>query len=212
MPADGERFDAQVEHDRRSRLRAADADREFVHSILSAAMANGNLSPTEYSERAGRAVEAKTFGELDALTDDLPVAQLGIALPVQQEAPVSRVTTGSTRPPVETAFAFMSGSEVGGNAVVGSDLAATAIMGGVEIDLRDVEFAAPALTIRCTSIMGGIEITVPPDVTVEITGSAVMGGFDRKAAGRGAPGSPTVSITGFALMGGIEVKRKARDQ
>ena len=37
--------------DRRARLRAADADRELVHEILSAAMAHGSLSPVEYEER-----------------------------------------------------------------------------------------------------------------------------------------------------------------
>lgn len=57
--------------DRRARLRAADADRELVHEILSAAMAHGSLSPVEYEERAGKAVLAKTFGDLDALTDTI---------------------------------------------------------------------------------------------------------------------------------------------
>mgnify|MGYP002653320912 FL=1 len=57
--------------DRRARLRAADADRELVHEILSAAMAHGSLSPVEYEERAGKAVLAKTFGDLDALTDEV---------------------------------------------------------------------------------------------------------------------------------------------
>ena len=47
-------------------------------------------------------------------------------------------------------------------------------MGGIDIDLREVEFTAPQLTIRCAAIMGGIDITVPPDVTVEVNGLAVM--------------------------------------
>ncbi|GAC70410.1 hypothetical protein GS4_34_00960 [Gordonia soli NBRC 108243] len=172
-------------------------------------MANGNLSPVEYEERAGKAVVAKTFGELDDLTDDLPVAQLGVGAPAS-DTHTRPAATPSGRPPVRNAIAIMSGSEVGGNAAVAEDLNAVAIMGGVEIDLREVEFTSPTLTIRATAIMGGVEITVPPDVTVEIGGSAIMGGFNRRAAGRGAPGAPIVSITGFALMGGVEVKRKPR--
>ena len=202
--------DLPAPDDRRARLRAADTDRELVHHILSAAMAGGSLSPAEYEERAGKAAAAKTFGELDELTDDLPVGQLGVPMPFVGETVVSRVSGASGRRPVQHRLALMSGAEVNGNAVVGDSLSATAIMGGVEIDLREVEWTSPVLTIRCTAIMGGIDITVPPDVTVEVGGWAVMGGFGGRSAGSGVPGAPTVRVVGFALMGGVEVKRKDR--
>ncbi|RPA10238.1 DUF1707 domain-containing protein [Gordonia sp. OPL2] len=202
--------DLPAPDDRRARLRAADADRELVHQILSAAMARGSLSPVEYEERAGKAAAAKTFGELDDLTDDLPVGQLGVPMPFVGETSVSRVAPAAGRRPVLHRLALLSGTEVRGNAVVADTLTATAIMGGVEIDLREVEWTAPVLTIRCTSVMGGIDITVPPDVTVEIGGWAVMGGFGGRAGGPGVPGAPTVRVVGFALMGGVEVKRKDR--
>lgn len=174
-------------------------------------MANGSLSPAEYEERAGRAVAAKTFGDLDDLTDDLPVGQLGVPIPFEGEPTPSRVSTGSGLRPIRHAFAFMSGTEIGGRAAVGESLTAIALMGGIEIDLRQVEFTAPLLTIRCTSIMGGIDITVPPDVTVESNGLAIMGGFGGRAAGAGVAGAPTVRIVGFALMGAVDVKRKERE-
>ncbi|AZG45248.1 DUF1707 SHOCT-like domain-containing protein [Gordonia insulae] len=202
--------DLPVPDDHRARLRAADTDRELVHQILSAAMARGSLSPAEFEERAGKAVVAKTFGELDELTDDLPVGQLGVPMPFVGETTVSRVTPGSGRPPVQHRLALMSGAEVRGDVVVADSLSATAIMGGVEIDLRQAEFTAPVLTIRCTAVMGGIDITVPPDVTVEIGGWAVMGGFGGRASGVGIAGAPTVRVVGFALMGGVDVKRKDR--
>ncbi|MEP9393963.1 DUF1707 domain-containing protein [Gordonia sp. VNQ95] len=198
--------------DRAARMRAADADRELVHEILSAAMEQGSLSPEEYSDRAGKALTAKTFGDLDALTDDLPVTQLGVRLPAAGAPYPSRVTPHSGREPVRSRLAIMSGSELKGQAAVAEHLSATAIMGGVEIDLRQVEFTEPHLTIQCVAIMGGVDITVPPDVTVEIDGSAVMGGFGGKAAGPGAPGAPAVRVTGFALMGGVEVKRRERGE
>ncbi len=40
--------DPTYDDDRRSRMRAADADRELVHEILSAAMEQGSLTPAEY--------------------------------------------------------------------------------------------------------------------------------------------------------------------
>ncbi|MCH5641876.1 DUF1707 domain-containing protein [Gordonia sp. ABSL49_1] len=201
--------------DRRARLRAADADRELVHEILSAAMAGGNLSPAEYEERAGKAVMAKTFGDLDELTDDLPVAQLGVALPTWPVVDTTRGTrvTGRADSPaiVRHRLAIMSGSELKGTAPVAGHLSATAIMGGVEIDLREVEFTEPVLTIQCVAIMGGVDITVPEDVTVDVGGLGIMGGFGGANA-TGAPGAPTVRVTGLALMGGVDVKRKPVDE
>ncbi|MXP22826.1 DUF1707 domain-containing protein [Gordonia sp. HNM0687] len=203
--------DLPAPDDARARLRAADADRELVHQILSAAVERGSLTLSEYEERAGRAVAAKTFGELDALTDDLPVGQLGVPMPFVGETTVSRVAPPSGRRPIQHRFALMSGTELRGNVPVGDGLTATAVMGGIDIDLREVEFTAPQLTIRCTALMGGIDITVPPDVGVDVNGWAVMGGFGGRAAGPGAPGAPTVRVVGLALMGAVEVKRKDRE-
>ncbi|NDK88693.1 DUF1707 domain-containing protein [Gordonia desulfuricans] len=197
--------------DGHSRMRAADADRELVQQILAAALTGGHLTAAEYEQRSGRAVLAKTFGDLDTLTDDLPVTQLGVALPQPGDPYPSRVSSGSGREPIRSRLAILSGSELTGAVPVAEHLSATAILGGVEIDLREVEFTAPHLTIQCLAIMGGIDIVVPPDVAVEIGGGAIMGGFGGgKAAGPGTPGAPTVHITGFAVMGGVEVKRKER--
>jgi hypothetical protein len=53
-------------------LRAADADRASVAAVLGEHMAAGRLTLAEYDERVTRAYEAKTYGELDAITADLP--------------------------------------------------------------------------------------------------------------------------------------------
>jgi hypothetical protein len=53
-------------------LRAADADRAAVATVLGEHMAAGRLTVAEYEDRLSRAYAAKTYGELDALTTDLP--------------------------------------------------------------------------------------------------------------------------------------------
>ncbi|GGF34324.1 DUF1707 SHOCT-like domain-containing protein [Williamsia phyllosphaerae] len=197
----------------RARLRASDADRSLVHDILAAAMTQGHLSPTEYETRASSAVAASTFGELDALTDDLPVsdiARAGGPSPdvIDLDAAAYSMTSGASTSPVTTKIAVMSGTDLVGNVPVGSELQVFALMGGAEIDLRRVEFTEPTLTVRAFAIMGGIEVLVPEDATVEISGLGLMGGFSHKAAGRGRPGAPTIKVVGLALMGGVEVERK----
>ncbi|MGO9078005.1 MAG: DUF1707 and DUF4190 domain-containing protein [Streptosporangiaceae bacterium] len=53
-------------------MRASDQDRDATASILQTAFAEGRLSQDEYEDRVGRALTARTFAELDALTADLP--------------------------------------------------------------------------------------------------------------------------------------------
>jgi hypothetical protein len=53
-------------------LRASDAEREAVVERLQHAVGEGRISMAEFEERALAAYEAKTRGELDALTADLP--------------------------------------------------------------------------------------------------------------------------------------------
>jgi hypothetical protein len=53
-------------------LRAGDTDREAVAAALGTHMAAGRLTLAEYDERLARAYAATTFGELAALTADLP--------------------------------------------------------------------------------------------------------------------------------------------
>jgi hypothetical protein len=53
-------------------MRAASTDRERTVDVLKAGFAEGRLSQEEYNERMGRAYAAKTYGELAALTTDLP--------------------------------------------------------------------------------------------------------------------------------------------
>ena len=53
-------------------LRAADTDRAAVATALGEHMSAGRLTLAEYDERVANAYAAKTFGELAALTADLP--------------------------------------------------------------------------------------------------------------------------------------------
>ncbi|SNR61955.1 DUF1707 SHOCT-like domain-containing protein [Blastococcus mobilis] len=66
-------------------LRAADADRAAVAAVLGEHMSAGRLTLDEYDERLARAYAAKTYGELEQLTADLPAA-VPAARPAPQPA------------------------------------------------------------------------------------------------------------------------------
>jgi hypothetical protein len=52
-------------------MRATDADREGVHTLLQAAYADGRLTWDEFDARSTSLMEAKTYDQLGALTADL---------------------------------------------------------------------------------------------------------------------------------------------
>jgi Domain of unknown function (DUF1707) len=66
-------------------LRASDADRDQVVAVLSENFQAGRLTSEELEERTGRALAARTLGELAELTADLPAP----ARPMQA-APAAR--------------------------------------------------------------------------------------------------------------------------
>lgn len=60
-----------------AQVRASDADRERLVLGLQEQVGSGRLTLEEFSERAAAAYRARTFGELDVLTRDLPSAAPG---------------------------------------------------------------------------------------------------------------------------------------
>jgi hypothetical protein len=65
----------------RAQMLASTADRERAVEYLKTAFAEGRLDQEEYDARVGRALAARTFGDLDALTLDLPGARVPVPPP-----------------------------------------------------------------------------------------------------------------------------------
>jgi DUF1707 SHOCT-like domain/Domain of unknown function (DUF4190) len=63
-------------------MRAASADRERAVDVLKAGFTEGRLTQDEYNERMGRAYAARTYGELAALTADLPAGAMPAVWPM----------------------------------------------------------------------------------------------------------------------------------
>ncbi|MFI6087397.1 DUF1707 domain-containing protein [Streptomyces sp. NPDC051218] len=196
-------------------LRAADADRDRVAERLRDAMAEGRLDMEEFEERLDATYKARTYGELEPITRDLPAAGAKVSIvkgPVSDDPAAidwsERVVGGE--PTSKLGFAFWGGFSRKGSWTVGRQFDGIAIWGGGEIDLREARFTERDVEIRCWTLMGGMQVVVPPEMTVMVKGFGFMGGFDDKATGEGTPGSPRVVVKGFALMGGVGVERKLR--
>jgi hypothetical protein len=83
----------------RDRLRAGHADREQVIGTLKDAFMHGRLTRDELDARAGRALSARTYADLAALTADIPAADIpAVGIPPVGIPPVPAVA-GTARPP-----------------------------------------------------------------------------------------------------------------
>jgi predicted membrane protein len=79
----------------------------------------------------------------------------------------------------------------------------SAVMGAVEIDLRQAAIATEAV-LHLSIIMGGVEIKVPREWSVSVNGSPMLGGIEDKTVPPMTPGRRLV-IEGSVIMGGVEI-------
>ena len=157
----------------------------------------GRLTLDELEERSGRALAAKTRGDLATLTGDLP-----------QEAGQGRPAPATARKPVRWMVAIMSGSHRRGRFRAVGSINAVAIMGGDDIDLREAEIEGGELTINLFTLMGGANIYIPDSVELDVGGFSLMGSNTEIGAERPArPGAPVIRLRGWNLMGGATIFR-----
>ena len=80
----------------------------------------------------------------------------------------------------------------------------TAVMGGCTLDMRGASMTGEAV-LHVFAFWGGVTLKVPPDWTVVLQGTPIMGGFDEKTV---APpdNSKRLVVRGYAIMGGVEVR------
>ncbi len=184
-------------------------ERDRVVRDLGEHFAQDHLTLDEYEFRVQAALQATQWYQLDATTNDLPTLDsVRMRSAMLDDAGATVDKPGAVR----TLLAVMGGLVRRGSWLVPRRMRAIAIMGGVQLDLRDATLTGAVTEIRALAIMGGVDITVPPGVRLEVDGLALMGGFDDQA---GFPAiaqhdAPVVRVTGLALMGGVVTRMKPR--
>jgi hypothetical protein len=179
-------------------LRASDADRDRVITVLTEAAADGRLTHEEFSERLSVACSAKTLGELAGLTTDLAETPV-----VQVDA--SRVIAGVFGP-----------ARREGRWVVPGTLTVTAVRSTVHVDFREALLRTSQVQVYVHTVMGQVHLYVPDGIRVEVTGRALFGkrALGRNTAGTAAlqagPDTPVIMVRALVLGGRLEVHTPPR--
>lgn len=187
--------------------------RQQVIDRLTEDFARDLLDVDEFDERVTRAHQATTLEALDDLVTDL--------VPLEKDAPPvtesqalrihpHREIVPYERPDRRWAVAVMGGVERKGTWRVPQRLKVVCVMGGAELDFRDVTLPPGETEVSVVCVMGGAEIIVPPDLAVECDGVAVLGGFEHsdRAPPRPDPDLPLLRIKGVAFMGGFSISTR----
>lgn len=192
-------------------LRASEADRQQVATLLRAAHGEGRLTTAELDERLNAAQQAETFDDLVPLTRDLvltdQVNQWSNTPAAQQwsDQQVS-VTPEATPNGPDLIFAVFGAASRKGVWTARRNISVLTLFGGTEIDLTRATFADNVCEISVFCLFGGVDIRVPDGVTVRNQTVAIFGGADVGKVAPPQPGAPTVIVKGIVGFGGVDVK------
>jgi hypothetical protein len=185
---------------RDGRLRASHTDRDEVVEQLRVAAGDGRLTAEELDERLEAALTARTYGELAALTADLPDAGQQASVAPQQARELLRFDR--------------RGGNVSqtGHWVVPARIEADVRGGRMKLDLTEAVVSYPRLAIDADVRGGSVVLVVKPGIAVDANDLTIAGGSVKFRGGTERPGPVTlqVDLSGQIKGGNLVVRLPRR--
>jgi hypothetical protein len=187
--------------DAKRRIGVADADRERIATILSNAFAEDVISLDEFEQRVARVYRATTRVELESLVADLRAAP-GV------HTPATAIATADDVPGHDRRFAVLASLTHHSIAIMPRRLDVSAVLGNVELDLRDAKFGVGESELHLRAVLGNITVTLPAGAVVEQRASSVLGSIECQPSPprTGRSRAPVVRLTGHAVLGAVEIR------
>lgn len=187
-------------------MRASDADRDRVATLLSHAYAEGRITHEEHDERLQAAMTARTFDDLLPLTSDL--------VPLDRPLPAPASSTSPRLPAIDRAGATHESDTI--TAVFGdttrrdtwrvrAHTSVTMLFAEANLDMREAIFDDTEVDLGGFLAFSEIKILVPEgvnvrDETATILGETTIKGLDPH------PDGPVLTLRGTICLGSISVR------
>ncbi len=160
-------------------LRASHEDRDRVVELLRVAAGDGRLTAGELDARLEKALTARTYGELAALTKDLPAAPgLVAGAPAPEPKNVVRIDRHS------------GSAKRDGRWLVPPRIEVRVTSGSVTLDFTEAVIAQPSLQIDADVRSGALTLVTKPGIVVDTDDVAVRSGSVKVRA----PWGPDVPV------------------
>ena len=182
-------------------LRASYEDRDKVAEQLRVAAGDGRLTADELDQRLEAALTARTYGELAALTADLPgVARVEPDVPAVRPQRAGRIDVGSASVKREGQWEVPQHLDVR----IGS--------GAVVLDLTRTTVPHSRVEIDAEVRSGSLKIVTRPGVAVDVTDVTLRSGSVKVRPWPGAqpPVSLVIHVTGSVTSGSIVARPPRR--
>jgi hypothetical protein len=199
-------------------LRCSDVDRERVAEALRKAAADGRLTLSELEDRLEATFNARTYGDLQPITRDLPEGAYPV--PGQQrsawrsdvvrrqgEQLAPRSAPGLPAERSERIVAVLSSQKR--QAVWHSPrrIDATAVLGDVTLDFCEAAVPDDEVVVNVAALLGSVKLIVPQGADVRTEDVAnILGDVKHKVNGLAGQSGPVFRVRGFVLLGDVTVR------
>ncbi|MET0642306.1 MAG: DUF1707 domain-containing protein [Jiangellaceae bacterium] len=195
-------------------LRCSDVDRDRVAEALRQAAGDGRLTLSELEERLDAAFRARTYGELEPITADLPQGPYpvpGLSAPTTVSGPAQ---AGARLPAIrfERVMTVLGDEQRSGRWEVPTRLDVTCLLGDVKLDFTEAIVRHREVVVQVAAILGSVTLIVPDGIDVRLDLSATILGEGKQRTGTVTPGGPVYWVRGFVILGDVTVRpaRKRR--
>jgi DUF1707 SHOCT-like domain/Cell wall-active antibiotics response LiaF, C-terminal len=169
-----------------------DAERDVALELLRAASVDGRLTLEDLAERAELVHVARTRDDLASATAGLELVPVPVSEEVEEQRAVlsSVVRKGRWRLARRSRF--------------------TAILGSVDLDLREAIIPGADAEIELRAVLGSVEILVPEGVEVRPSGGGILSSQDVKVPPTTLAGAPVLRLKISGALSSVSVRSRPR--
>ncbi len=197
-------------------LRCSDTDRERVAEALREAAGEGRLTLSELEERLEATFKARTYGDLQPITRDLPqgpyplpdISHGQVQRPTRYDrSPVARPAAGVPAQRLERITTILGEEKRGGRWEVPARLEVLCVLGSVELDFTEAIVRGREIVVQLGVVLGSVTLIVPEGIDVRMEpGANVLGDRKHRLSGPITPGGPVYHVRGFVVLGEVTVR------